>query len=311
MAGVLGRAMLTLGTLAKKGETTMKRVSKSQRVNAYSAANPPAIRIGPGETFIMETNDRFQGYTSPQDAPLDMLLSMTGPVYVGGAQPGDTLQVEVLDITPALGYGWIVATPGRALLKDRVNEWRRRRVPIEGKRVLFNERIALPYAPMIGRMGVAPEGDSQGSNSVGPFGGAMSNIAIGPGATVYLPVFVEGALLTIEDVHAAMGDGESASSAVEMAAEVTLRADLATRLQVERPLVITADELMTTGEGSTMEAASRMAVDEMATLLMGRLGLDAVDAAMLISTAVDARFSYVGGPPYRAKAIIARSLIGL
>jgi acetamidase/formamidase len=69
--------------------------------------------------------------------------------------------------------------------------------------------------------------------------------------------------------------------------------------------------VMTTGEGDTMEAASRMAVDEMATLLMGQLGLDAVDAAMLISVAVDARFSYVGGPPYRAKAVIPRALLGL
>ena len=90
----------------------MKRVSKSQRVSAYSATNPPAIRIGLGETFVMETNDRFQGYTSRDDAPLDLLMSMTGPVYVGGVEPGETLAVAVLDITPSTGYGWIVATPG-------------------------------------------------------------------------------------------------------------------------------------------------------------------------------------------------------
>jgi amidase len=289
----------------------MKRVSKSQRVGAYSATNPPAVRVGLGETFIMETNDRFQGYTSPDDAPLDLLLSMTGPVYVGGAQPGDTLSVQVLDITPSTGYGWIVATPGRAMLKNRVHEWRRRKVQIDGGRVMFNDKITLPYAPMIGRMGVAPAGEPKSCNSVGSFGGAMSNTAIGPGATVYLPVFVEGALLTIEDVHAAMGDGESASSAVEMGAEATLRCDISTGLQVERPVVVTHDEVMTTGEGDTMEAASHMAVDEMARLLMHHLGLDAVDAAMLISVAVDARFSYVGGPPYRAKAAISRSLARL
>jgi amidase len=289
----------------------MRRVSRIQHVNTYSADNPPAIRVGMGETFVMETNDRFQGYTSPEDAPMDLLLSMTGPVYVGGAQPGDTLSVHILDITPAQNYGWIVATPGRAMLKDRIVEWRRRKVSIEGDRVRFNEQITLPYAPMIGRMGVAPEGEPKGSSSVGPFGGAMSNIAIGPGATVYLPVFIEGGLLTIEDVHAVMGDGESASSAVEMGADVTLRCDISTGIQVERPLVVTPDELMTTGEGPTMEAASHMAVEEMANLLMGRLGVDAVDAAMLISVAVDARFSYVGGPPYRAKAAIARTLLKL
>jgi amidase len=289
----------------------MKRVSKSQRVSAYSDTNTPAIHVGMGETFIIETNDRFQGYTSLDDAPLDLLLSMTGPVYVGGVQPGDTLSVEVLDITPSVGYGWMVATPGRAMLKNRVDEWRRRKVQIDGDRVIFNDKITLPYAPMIGRMGVAPAGEPKSCNSVGPFGGAMSNVAIGPGATVYLPVFVEGALLTIEDVHAAMGDGESASSAVEMGSEVTLRCDVSTRLQVERPMVITRDEVMTTGEGDTMEAASHMAVDEMARLLMYQLDLDAVDAAMLISAAVDARFSYVGGPPYRAKAAIARALVRL
>lgn len=289
----------------------MKRVSKDQRVNSYSAANPPAIRVGMGETFVMETNDRFQGYTSPEDAPMDLLLSMTGPVFVGGAFTGDTLAVEILDIKPLQGYGWIVATPGRAMLKDRITEWRRRKVSIDGDQIRFTDSITLPYAPMIGRLGVAPEGEAKSCNSVGLFGGAMSNIAIGPGATVYLPVFVDGALLTIEDVHAAMGEGESASSAVEMGAEVTLRCDVATALQVQRPVVITRTEVMTTGEGQTMEAASRLAVDAMATLIMQRLNLDAVDAAMLISAAVDARFSYVGGPPYRAKAAIARSLLKL
>ncbi len=289
----------------------MQRVNKSQRVSAYSGANPPAIHVGMGETFVMETNDRFQGYTSPDDAPLDLLMSMTGPVYVGGTEPGDTLSIEVLDITPSLGYGWIVAIPGRAMLKNRVDEWRRRKVQIDGDRVWFNDRIALPYAPMIGRMGVAPAGDPKSCNSVGPFGGAMSNIAIGPGARVLLPVFEEGALLTIEDVHAAMGDGESASSAVEMGAEVTLRCDVSTVLQVDRPVVLTQDAIMTTGEGDTMEAASHMAVNEMARLLMYKLDVDPIDAAMLVSAAVDARFSYVGGPPYRAKAVISRALLGL
>jgi amidase len=289
----------------------MKRVSKSQRVSAYSAANPPAIRVGMGETFVMETNDRFQGYTSPDDAPLDLLMSMTGPVYVGGVQPGDTLAIEVLNITSSMGYGWIVATPGRAMLKDRITEWRRRKVQIDGDRVLFTDKIALPYAPMIGRMGVAPEGEPKSCNSVGRFGGAMSNIAIGPGAKVLLPVFVEGGLLTIEDVHAAMGDGESASSAVEMGAEVTLRCDVSTTLQAERPVVITRDAIMTTGEGDSMEAASHMAMDDMARLLMYRLDLDPIDAAMLISAVVDARFSYVGGPPYRAKAVVSRALLRL
>jgi amidase len=289
----------------------MQRVNKSQRVSAYSGANPPAIHVGMGEIFVMETNDRFQGYTSPDDAPLDLLMSMTGPVYVGGTEPGDTLSIEVLDITPSLGHGWIVATPGRAMLKNRVDEWRRRKVQINGDRVWFNDKIALPYAPMIGRMGVAPAGEPKSCNSVGPFGGAMSNIAIGPGAKVLLPVFEEGALLTIEDVHAAMGDGESASSAVEMGAEVTLRCDVSTVLQVDRPVVVTQDAIMTTGEGDTMEAASHMAVNEMARLLMYKLDLDPIDAAMLVSVAVDARFSYVGGPPYRAKAVISRALLGL
>jgi amidase len=289
----------------------MKRVSKDQRVSSYSADHPPAVSVGMGETFVMETNDRYQGYTSPEDAPMDLLLSMTGPVFVGGAFAGDTLAVEILDIKPSQSHGWIVATPGRAMLKERITEWRRRKVQIDGDLVHFNDAITLPYAPMIGRLGVAPEGEPKPCNSVGAFGGAMSNIAIGPGATVYLPVFVDGALLTIEDVHAAMGDGESASSAVEMGAEVTLRCDIATALSVERPVVRTHDELLTTGEGPTMEAASRMAMDQMARLIMGKLGLDAVDAAMLISAAVDARFSYVGGPPYRAKAAIARSLIRL
>jgi amidase len=148
--------------------------------------------------------------------------------------------------------------------------------------IIFNGQIKLPSRPMIGRIGLAPKEGPLPSNAKGNFGGGMGNTQIGKGATVYLPVFHEGGLLTIGDCHAAMGDGEATASAVECAVDATLRVTIEERFKVNRPVVETSDEVMTTGEGDTLEAATHMAIDAMADLLMEQLGIDDTDAAMLI-----------------------------
>jgi amidase len=146
---------------------------------------------------------------------------------------------------------------------------------------------------------------------VGTFGGQLSNSQLGPGTTIFLPVAVEGGLLTIEDVHAKMGDGEIAGSAVEIAAEVTMRCTIAGELKLDRPLVVTPKEVQTMGEGETVEAAVRMALDELAHLLTERTGSDMTEAAMLVSIAADLRISEMGGKPCHVRAAMAREIVGM
>ncbi|MCS6924863.1 MAG: acetamidase/formamidase family protein [Candidatus Binatia bacterium] len=288
----------------------MRKISKDHVVRTFAATHPPAARVQPGEVFVMETNDRFRNWHDGTQWPLDDLTVMTGPVYIEGAAPGHSLAVEILDIRPTQGFGYVVAIPGHGMFKERV-EFRKKIVPIVGNRIRYSETISLPFSPMVGKLGVAPVDGPLPSHASGPFGGTLTNSQVGPGTTVYLPVFVPGGLLTIEDVHACMGDGEATASAVEIAAEVTLRCRITEELRLSRPLLVTQEEVLTTGAGETVEAAATVALDSLADLLRKRTGLDDTEIAMLLSVAADVRISYIGGMPYQVRAAIAREILGL
>jgi amidase len=261
----------------------------------------------------METNDRFATYEGPNSSPeaMAILTTMAGPVYIEGAQAGDTLKIEVLDVALPLDYGWIGATPGRGPLGERIPAFRKARVRITPEGVVFNDHVIMPLRPMIGRIGVAPQEDARRSNDKGVFGGGMGNTQITKGSTVYLPVFHAGGLLTIGDCHAAMGDGEATASAVECAFDATFRVTIEEHFKVRRPVVTTATEVMTTGEGETMEAATKLAIQGMADLLVDTLGIDDTEAAMLIACAADVRAGLAGNPPYTMRVAVPKTMLAL
>ena len=291
----------------------MKRVTRDQLCTSFSSDNAPAARVQAGEAFVMETNDRFAAYDGPGSPPeaLETLKTMAGPVYVEGAKPGDTVRIEVLDVTLPLDYGWIGATPGRGPMGDRIPQFRKTKVSITGDGVVFKDKVTMPLRPMIGRMGLAPKDGPLASNEKGEFGGGMGNSQISKGSSVYLPVFHEGGLLTIGDCHAAMRDGEVTASAVECALDATLRVSIERDLKVTRPIVTNETEVMTTGEGPTMEAATKMAVGAMADLMVDRLRIDDTDAAMLIASAADVRAGMAGNPPYTIRVVVPKSMLSL
>jgi amidase len=288
----------------------MQKITKDHVVRTFDATHPPVARVQPGEVFVMETNDRFRDWNDGKKWPMEQITVMTGPVFVEGVQPGQVLSVDILDIRPTQGFGYVITIPGYGAFKDQV-EFRKKIVPIEGNQVHYSDKITLPFAPNVSKIGLAPANGSQPSNAVGAFGGQLSNSQLGPGSTVYLPVLVEGGLLTIEDVHAKMGDGEIAGSAVEIAAEVTMRCGIASELKLGHPLIITQKEVLTMGEGETVETAVRMALDELAHLLMERTGIDITEAAMLVSIAADLRISEMGGKLCHVRAAMAREIVGL
>ena len=162
--------------------------------------------------------------------------------------------------------------------------------------VVFNDRIRFPVRPMVGVIGTAPPGEGIGTLHPGPHGGNMDHNDVRVGARVHLPVFVPGALLSIGDVHASMGDGEISITALEVAGEVRVRVDLEKGAALRRPWIDLPDSWITTGDGPTIADAIRVAAEEMARLLMGRLGLSADDAYMLLSIRGDARVSQCAEP---------------
>jgi acetamidase/formamidase len=157
---------------------------------------------------------------------------------------------------------------------------------IRDGRVLLGERGAIPYRPMIGTIGTAPEEEAVSSYLPGPHGGNMDIADLSPGCRVHLPVFVDGALLHIGDAHAAQGDGEISGTAVEMPSVVTLKVDLIRGRAIRWPRIDTAEEIgviACSGTGRTLEDAIRLAYVELIGWLVEEYGFDRAEALQLCS----------------------------
>lgn len=276
----------------------------------YSAAHSPCLKVQAGESFQMQSADRFAAYYA--GAPLDMALvtSLVGPVHIAGVSAGNLVAVEIVDIAPASSYAYLMASGRFGLLGDQV-ENRTHRIAVGRDRVELGPGRHIPYRPMIGKLGFAPAEGAVESSQYGDFGGALSNIHIGPGATVVLRAHHDGGLLFLEDVHAGMGDGEATSSALEMAAIVTLKCTVVENADLTPPMILTRSEALTLGQASDLDEATRLAADAMLTLIRRRLDVDLTEAAMVMGAAGDLRIAFVGGSPKKVYAAIPRELLRL
>jgi acetamidase/formamidase len=276
----------------------------------------PALEVESGgavELHVRDASDeQIQRHSGAEDvAKLDFshVNPVSGPVYVRGAKPGDVLAVEVLEFRPP-EWGWTAIIPGFGLLADEYPEpWLRiSDVEADGGTVRFAERILLPYRPFPGTIGVAPA--EPGEHSTVPpsrFGGNMDTKHLRVGATLFLPVGVEGALFSLGDTHAAQGDGEVCGTAIEAAMDVVVR------LSVRRDFAIAAPHYdvpagavarseassfhVCTGVGPDLMEAARDAVRATISYLGERYGLDREEAYALASVAADLRIHEVVDAP--------------
>jgi amidase len=278
----------------------MMRLTREQITYAFDKSHPPVATIDPGTELWFETWDARSGMITSEAQTYEQPHPKgpnpaTGPVCVRGAEPGDALAVAILDIRLDR-RGHTGVRPGKGLLPHLSHRHRVRILEVAGGMVEFSDRIRFPVRPMVGVIGTAPAGEPVGNIHPGSHGGNMDHNDVRVGATVQLPVFVPGALLGLGDVHAAMGDGEITITALEICAEVRVRVDLIKGAGLRRPRLEFADSWITTGDGATIGDAIRVAADEMATLLMERLGLSAEDAYMLLSLRGDMRVGQCAEP---------------
>jgi len=293
----------------------VKRITKGNLVHAYGPDNPARLTVASGEAFVVETHDRFEGWLDSDEAPdlsSPALMGVTGAVAVEGARPGDVLAVDVLGIDLVGGFGQINAIPGKGAFAGLVERFSTRRVPITPDGVPFASSI-VTLRPMIGRIGTAPARENVPSVVPGPHGGNLDVREVTTGSTIYLPVYLPGALLSVGDVHAAMGDGESLISGVEAQANLTLRCrvlgrDLARRIALQNPLVQTPDAFLALASARTLDEAARLALETLRRLLVELKGLDRIEAAMLISIAADVGVAQLVNPLVTAKVAIDRRI---
>ncbi|HEY3685370.1 MAG TPA: acetamidase/formamidase family protein [Streptosporangiaceae bacterium] len=289
------------------------RVGPGRVHYVWDNAIEPIARVGGGGEVVVETVDAGGGQISAGSGPgpgdvagLDFarVNPVTGPIVVDGARAGDALVVDVLDV--AVGeWGWTANIPGFGLLAADFPDAHLRVSAIGDGVAEPLPGLGVPVVPMIGTIGVAP--DDAGEHSIVPprrWGGNMDIRHVGPGARLVLPVGVDGALLSLGDVHAAMGDGEICGTGIETSATVRLRVGLLPGGAPGTPVIETdaraqrtGPALATTGIGPDLMEAAREASRALVEEVARRTGLAAVDAYLLASVTADLKISEVVDAP--------------
>jgi len=292
-----------------------RTIHDTHRHYAWDSTIPPVATAAPGDTLTLTVRDAWDGVITP-DSDVSILQTdmsgrvnpVTGPIYVDGAQPGDTLVVTLESYRPS-GWGWTANIPGFGLLADEFTDpalhlWRYD--PEGSTPLMFGQTAQIPLQPFAGTIGVAPA--AAGPHDIIPprrTGGNMDIRDLVAGAVLRLPVEVEGALLSIGDTHAAQGDGEVCGTAIESPMEVTVTLGLEKQTVAAFPRIVRPKAAtpprgvidVTTGIGPDLHGCAQDSVSGMIDLLTRRHGLAPVDVYMLCSVAGDLRISQLVDAP--------------
>lgn len=307
----------------------MHELDAAQVHYEWNNAIAPRLEIEPGDTVVFQTRDAADGFYSRASTHADVEKRgpfrghpLTGPVRVHGAEPGDVLVVEILDMKPAADFGWTAIRPGRGLLPE--SDFSKPFLQIwdlsDGTHARMDRRVAVPIEAFPGVMGTAL--DEAGAHSTMPprkNGGNMDIKQLTRGATLYLPVWVPGALFSVGDGHAAQGDGEVCVTAVEMRAQPTLRFGLEKgrrleepQLRTTRPLAAgtnTAPWFATTAHGPDLFVAAQQAIRRMIDHLVRERGFSREEAYIVCSVAADLKISeIVDAPNWIVSAFVPESI---
>jgi amidase len=267
-------------------------VTRDQVIWAFGPDLEPVLEVEPGAIVRFETNDCFTGQIRSEDdlvTEIDFarVNSATGPVAVRGAEPGDSLVVELLEVSPGT-TGFATLIPGFGQLIEHVRSPVTRLFRVEGDTIHMNERVRFPVRPMVGVVGVATGGDEVTNGYAGRHGGNLDNHLHGPGARIYLPVRQPGGLFAVGDMHASMGDGEICFTGVEIAGEVVARFDVLKGKQATWPVTELADRWVAHATAPELAQALELVSEEAARLLVDQWGFSIEDAFLFLSVACDA-----------------------
>ncbi len=263
----------------------------------FGRYHEPVARVAPGETVAIYTEDAFEGrITGPDTLPSQVLGKylnpQTGPIYVEGAEPGDTLVVDIIDVEPTRDwavsclvpyFGGLTSTTMTRTLQDPLPElvWIYRRQPDGTWR--YGDRFAVEPRPFMGTIGTAPDLEALSALTPHMHGGNMDCPEVTKGNAVHLPVNVPGAYFSTGDCHVAQGEGEACGVALEISGKVTVRFDLIKNHPIQWPRIVSPTEIMTVGSARPLEDAGRIALGEMVDWLQAEHGYDKWDAYQVVS----------------------------
>ncbi len=286
-----------------------KKFAPTKGVQTF-AVREPVLRVRSGD--VVETETLYGGYYS---TPGGAWPGEVGPFYIEGATPNDTLVVRILKLKPNRDHAVSTHTPGfiSALAADRST--RMLNDPIPARRYVWRitndgttgvldleksgKRIEVQLKPMLGRVAVAPAGEEAwGGLWPGNFGGNMDASDVAEGATVYLPIFHEGAYFYFGDGHALQGDGEFCGSGLETTMAVTFQFELIKGKKIAWPRVENATHIMVVGSVRPLGDALRIAGVEMVEWVAAEYGLEKWDAYQVVSQLAEIRVANMVDPNY-------------
>lgn len=285
-------------------------IPENMVLGTFDAARPPVLTVASGDTVTLHAHPaggRATLHPDPARVPADLLHAldtlprglgphfMTGPVHVEGAEPGDMLQVDILDLEFRLDWGFVSILPLLGTLPDEFTEYETVHAGIDAARgtCRLPWGTELPLAPFFGILGTAPPAAWGPVGSAVPraFGGNMDNKELTVGTTLYLPVFNAGGGFYAGDGHGVQGDGEVCITALETGLTGTVRLTVRKDLRDAWPFAETPTDLMSIGLHESLDEAMRQAVRGMIRLVCDRTSLTRNQAYMLCSLAGNLRIT--------------------
>jgi acetamidase/formamidase len=317
--------------LAAVEPVVLKPSPKTVAWGYYDASTPPVLRVKSGDvveihTLITSSPARLEAAGLP---PADVEAALreihkevtnkgpgghilTGPVYVEGAEPGDTLEVRIESIRLSIPYAYNAFSPGRGFLPEDFPYARMRIIPLDGKRMIarFAPGIEVPLRPFFGSLGVAPPLVSGRINSGPPWihAGNLDNKELVAGTTLFIPVHAAGALFLAGDGHAGQGNGEVDITALETSLVGTFRLIVRKDMHLRWPRAETPAHFITMGLHEDLNEAAKMALREMIDFLVAEKHLSRDDAYMLASVAADLSITQLVDGNKGVHAMIAKGL---
>ncbi len=291
----------------------MELISKEQAVLKMSPNNTPVKKVESGSTVVFETFDCFSNLIQQEDQPFssvgwDKINPATGPLYIDGAIRGDTLKVEIVDIEID-NKGVMTTAPKLGVLGDIVTGETTKIIPIQDGKAIFNDKIHIPIKPMIGVIGTSPETEEIPTGTPGSHGGNMDCKKIIKGSTLYLPVNVPGALLSMGDLHAVMADGEIVICGLEIPGKVRVKVSVIKNNSLPLPMLQSEDKLITIASAKDLDEAAKLATIQMHTFLVENMGLEIDEAGMLLSLVGELRICQVVDPLMTARMEFPQSIV--
>jgi acetamidase/formamidase len=330
----LATAVALIAVPARSESQTVHRLVAGPETVAfghYDPEKPGVLRIAPGDivevtTMLTSNPTRLQQMGLPANEVQSNLAAiydqvtdrgpgghiLTGPIHIEGAQPGDVLEVRILSVDYSIPYGYNGCSGFVRELCDADRRSRLIRIDTENHRAEIAPGITIETRPFFGSMGVAPPPDSGRVSSVPPgrHAGNMDLKDLVAGTTLFIPVWVDGALFEVGDGHAAQGDGEVNQTGLETSLEGRLQFVLHKDRTLDWPRAETPTHHILMGFDPDLEAATEIAIRETVEFLMERTGLSSGEAYSVVSMAVDLRITELVDQNVGVHAMVAKALLG-